>query len=117
MKKSTKKGLGVAAILGAAIGGLVMWRRSKSNAAGLAALSPNQQKQARIVRQFAKRMGRDLKPKPVVVERVLPNGMTQSYARKYLAWLNKRARERGTTYTHKHISPSSLALPVDEAVR
>jgi hypothetical protein len=42
--------------------------------------------------------------------------MTQEYARKYKKWLDDRSRRLGSKYTHKHISPSSMALPVDEAV-
>jgi len=118
MKKGTKKTLGAGLLLTSVILGVVLYKRSKQpSTSGLAALSPNQAKQARLVRQFAKRMGRDLTPKPVVVEKVLPNGMTQSFARKYVGWLNDRSAQRGTKYTHKHISPSSLALPVDQAVR
>lgn len=114
MKKSTKETLGAGLLLGSLILGVAVYRRSKGGTKGF---TTGQLQHARYVRQWAKRAGKDISPKPVVAEKVLPNGMTQEYARKYVAWLNNRAKVHGSKYTHKHISPSSLALPVGEAVR
>lgn len=115
MKRTTKQTLGAGLLLGSLLTGVFLYKRSKQPgmSKGLAGFTPKQIRHARIVRQMAKRQGIDLKPKPKVVEKVLPNGMTQSYAKKYVEWLRTRVKHP----TYKHISPSSLALPVDEAVR
>lgn len=118
MKKlSKKKKLGLGLLVGGIVVGVIVWQRSKQPSLSTEGFTMGQLRQARYIRQWAKRAGKDLSPKPVVYEKVLPNGMTQEYARKYMSWLHGRAQERGKSYTHKHISPSSLALPVGEAVR
>jgi len=117
MKKSTKKALGAALLGLAVVGGVILYKRSTQPGLSTEGFTTGQLKHARHVRQMAAWMGKDISPKTVVEEKVLANGMTQGYARKYMAWLNDRAQQRGKSYTHKHISPSSLALPTDEAVR
>jgi len=107
--------LGLGMIAGAAILGAAWLLRSSSSSTS--GFTPAQRRHARHVRQWAKWAGKDISEKPQTAERVLPNGMTRSYAKKYLAYLNERQARLGTRYTYKHISPNSMALPVGEAVR
>ena len=87
MKKSTKQTLGAGLLIGSIIVGVFLYKRGKQpqNVEGLTA---GQARRARVIRNFAARRGIDITPKKQVVERVLPNGMTPSYARKYKAWLD-----------------------------
>ncbi|MHC4643879.1 MAG: hypothetical protein ACYTBJ_00155 [Planctomycetota bacterium] len=113
MKKSTKKLLGGLVLVGSVIGGYIMWKRAQEMGFGALGMTENQARQARIVRQMAKWKGMDLTPKPVTYERVLPNGMTQEFARKYLDFLESRKKP----ITYRHFSPTSMGLPTDEVVR
>lgn len=119
MKKSTKQTLGAGLLLGSIITAIVLHKRMKQPGLStgvtrvIGKLSDKDFRRKRIMQQVAAMRGD--KPRSVDYskpEKVLPNGMTQRFARKYRNVLLGRQKKEKVRY----FSSKTMGLPADKVV-
>jgi hypothetical protein len=119
MKKSTKQTLGAGFLLTSVILAVVAYKRSKQPGLSTGVtrvfgkLTVKDLRRKRISQQLAAMRGDTAKEIDYSnAERVLPNGMTQSFARSYRSALLGRQKTR----KYRYFSSKTMGLPADKVV-
>jgi hypothetical protein len=119
MKRQTKQTLGAGLLLGSVILGVFLYKRSRQPGLStdgvtrvLGAITEKELRRGRRIRQMMALKGETPKVRDNRVERVLPNGMTQKFARKYRQMLLDRKKQPKVRY----YSSEGMGLPHDKVV-
>lgn len=118
MKNKTKQTLGAGLLLSSVILGVFLYKRSRQPGLStgatrvFGAITKQELRRGRRIRQMMALRGDVPKVKDNRVEKVLPNGMTQSFARKYRAALLGRQKKQKV----RHYSSDNMGLPHDKVV-